>query len=421
MYDVLIIGAGISGLAAADKLSKTQSILILEARNRCGGRIFTKHSKNSSTFIDLGAEFLHGEAKETYKIADLEKLPVYEVSDAHHVLENGKLKPLKDFWEEFIEFIDSYKLSSKDISYAEMVRDATNSEVEFLASSFVEGFDAAERSKVSAKSVIEMKSNMKSGEAMKMTRLTNGYDGIIKHFTKNKSVSEKIRLKHIVTEVKWKKHFAEVTAATPIGKRTFRAKKVLITIPLGVLKAPEGLPGSVKFDPPIPKLQENLQKLEMGHVIKVLLYFEEEFYKHLKDRNFIHLRSQPFQVMWTQSPLLVPVITMWAGGTAAVNLAFYSRKEKYALALACLEKALCVEKKEIMKFLKGAYLHDWSKDPFSRGAYSYIGVGGIDIPQEMAKPIQNTIYFAGEAFSTGEPGTVEGALSSGLAAAERML
>jgi monoamine oxidase len=68
-----------------------------------------------------------------------------------------------------------------------------------------------------------------------------------------------------------------------------------------------------------------------------------------------------------------------------------------------------------------AYVHDWQRDPFARGAYAYVTVGGEGAPDDLARPVDDTIFFAGEATAAdGEIGTVAGALASGVRAARAL-
>jgi monoamine oxidase len=77
---------------------------------------------------------------------------------------------------------------------------------------------------------------------------------------------------------------------------------------------------------------------------------------------------------------------------------------------------------ELRKQITGSFTHDWQVDPFSRGAYSYAGVGGMDAAMKLAEPIANTLYFAGEATNgDGYNGTVHGAIATGVRAAKELL
>jgi len=116
--------------------------------------------------------------------------------------------------------------------------------------------------------------------------------------------------------------------------------------------------------------------------------------------------------MWTMLPARVPLLTAWAGGPRAAELAGGSRDEIIEQALASLQSALGVGP-EMRDELVAGYTHDWLRDLHAQGAYSYITVGGSAAPAELARPLSETLYFAGEAAHPGQSGTVEAALQSG--------
>jgi monoamine oxidase len=89
-------------------------------------------------------------------------------------------------------------------------------------------------------------------------------------------------------------------------------------------------------------------------------------------------------------------------------------------ALASLSRALGVKRPALDERWEGSAWHDWQADPFSRGAYTYVGVGGGTAPRRLARPVQGTLFFAGEATDPDEMGTVAGAIASGQRAARAM-
>jgi monoamine oxidase len=92
------------------------------------------------------------------------------------------------------------------------------------------------------------------------------------------------------------------------------------------------------------------------------------------------------------------------------------------LALRTLATLLHIGSEQLAQLLDAAYFHDWQTDPFSRGAYSYGAVGSDDAQQTLATPVENTLFFAGEATdATGHNGTVHGAIASGRRAAREIL
>src|SRR6185437_300484 len=112
--------------------------------------------------------------------------------------------------------------------------------------------------------------------------------------------------------------------------------------------------------------------------------------------------------------------TAWVGGPRAQRLQAVSRDELIGHALAAVREALDFPA-PLHTELVAAHLHDWGSDPYARGAYSYIGVGGAQAPRLLAEPLGEQLFFAGEAADPAVSGTVEGALQSGRRAAREVL
>ena len=136
----------------------------------------------------------------------------------------------------------------------------------------------------------------------------------------------------------------------------------------------------------------------------------------------MHDPASPFPTWWTMRPLHLPLLTAWAGGPKALALAAKSKHDLQRIAIDSLASLMNTTRNRLTAQVEHFYFHDWAADPFSRGAYSYVTVGGTHARPKLAKPIQNTLYFAGEALdTTGQASTVAGALSSGQRAAQLVL
>src|SRR6266853_706372 len=142
----------------------------------------------------------------------------------------------------------------------------------------------------------------------------------------------------------------------------------------------------------------------------------------MADMSFLFTEDPQFPTWWTTNPLPYPILTGWAAGNHAVALGGQSNDAIVRSAVQALARILGVDDREIHRQMIGAYAHDWQSDPFSRGAYSYTVVGGIDAARALATPVAETLYFAGEATnSDGYNGTVHGAIATGYRAAQEML
>lgn len=204
--------------------------------------------------------------------------------------------------------------------------------------------------------------------------------------------------------------------------------RVLVTLPLGVLQSEN----SVQFQPSLPgEKRVALEKLIMGKVARVTLCFHERFWrdlhgmpdsKSLGDLSFLFSRTDLFPTWWTEMPEEVPMITGWSAARSAESLVGLGKDAVIEKAVEAIGNLLQVGKSEIKSKLRAAYFHDWDTDPFSRGAYSYVGVGGEGCQRTLGEPVANTLFFAGEATDTsGHNGTVHGAIASGQRAAKEIL
>ena len=206
------------------------------------------------------------------------------------------------------------------------------------------------------------------------------------------------------------------------------ATQAILTLPLGVLQQPPHAAGAVRFLPALDLKRAALRGLASGAVIKLLLRFATSFWEELhegryRDASFFHAtHARGMRTFWTPAPARAPLLVAWAGGPRALRLAAgASPADLVRTALASLQ-ALFGKGLDLAGRLESYYYHDWQRDPFARGAYSYVTVGGDDARQALAAPVDNTLFFAGEATDTGnEAGTVTGALASGIRAARELL
>jgi len=112
----------------------------------------------------------------------------------------------------------------------------------------------------------------------------------------------------------------------------------------------------------------------------------------------------------------------WTGGPNAQQFVQKEPDEVMDCALDSLHRIFRIPRKEIDQFLEDSYMHNWSADSFTGGGYSYVAVGGTRAPSQLARPVEGTLFFAGEATNTeGHPGTVHGAIATGLRAARQLI
>jgi monoamine oxidase len=216
-------------------------------------------------------------------------------------------------------------------------------------------------------------------------------------------------------------------ARAPGGATRLTASRVLVTLPLAVLQTAPGEVGAVEFVPALPPRKvAAMKKLEMGRVIRVVLRFRERFWenispvksKTLSEMSFLLSQDEWFPTWWTRMPEKLPIITGWAPFRSAERLSGKSRDFVVEQSLGSLGRLLGLSVQDLAQRLEAAYLHDWQSDPFSRGAYSYGKVGADGAQEELGRPVEDSLFFAGEASDvSGNNGTVHGAIASGRRAA----
>jgi monoamine oxidase len=162
----------------------------------------------------------------------------------------------------------------------------------------------------------------------------------------------------------------------------------------------------------------------MGYAHRIVLQFETAWWmkKNKPAPRFVHGRDEPFPVWWTATPPELPYLTGWAGGPRAVKLSGKSQEELVAFALDSAASVFDVKRRRLEGLLRAAYSHDWTSDPYSRGAYSYGRIGAGSARERLRRPVSNTLFLAGEALADeGHNATVPGALRTGLSTAAELL
>jgi monoamine oxidase len=432
--DVLVLGAGAAGLAAARDLSQAGCrVTVVEARPRIGGRILTLHDPRSPLPLELGAEFIHGEAPETLSVAQAARLMVIELPDLHEIAVSGRFKPMRDFWETVgkmnqdlarriarrgadfpvSEYLDDAKLPA---ARRELLRD------------FVQGFYAAHPERMSARSLAQEAEEMDLLD--KQFRIPNGTDALMQWLRDGFDPDRtEVRLSTVAERVVWKRGTVTVErrGSDGVPLSPLRARACVITLPHAVLKA-----GALRFDPSLPAKERALAGVETGQIFKIVLRFRRAFWedkeflserrgeKHEDGLNFLHARGAEVPTWWTALPARAPLLTGWVGGHAAETLLALEPLERLERTLVALSDVMAVPRRELEEQLDAWSSHDWRADPFARGAYSYIGVDGTGAPRALARPVDDTLYFAGEATNGEQIGTVAGALASGRRAAKEV-
>jgi monoamine oxidase len=424
--DAIVIGAGAAGLAAARGLAgRSVRVVLLEARDRIGGRVWSRPVPRTATPVEMGAEFIHGRGELTMLLLrDAGMAAIDTGGERWTCSEDGELRREDRDLLSVAEIVEAAHALADDESVDRFLRrlegDEATRETATATRAFVEGFDAADPAIASARAIAY---EWRSGVDFAMARPLGGYRRMFDHLRDAcVAAGVQICLSTIVRRISWRRGVVAIDANCCGEPQTIHARAAILTLPIGVLRH-SGDETAVAFDPHLPSAKiEALRSIEMGHVVKVALWFRAAFWERIRngryrDAAFFRCEQQPFPTYWTQLPVRSELVVAWVGGPRAIALSGVAEADLIERALSGFG-ALFDQPELVRKEFEGGLTHDWSHDPFARGAYSYVAVGGGDARAALAAPVDDTLFFAGEATSTdGQSGTVNGALETGERAA----
>lgn len=425
--DVIIIGAGISGLTVARQLCRAgKKVLILEARPRVGGRIYT--FTRSGLLLEGGAEFIHGDLPATFEMLreyDLSPQPIGgEMISVYH----GKVQGQDDFVEHRELLMRHLAGLKEDMTVTAFLDqhfpDEPYAVFKDHIRKFVEGYDSADAARASAFALREELSEPEGDQY----RIEGGYGALLDAILfELRTKDAEVLLSTIVKEIHWSDGKVKVTDAS--GK-THHARQVAVSVPLGVLMDQEG-PAAISFRPRPEAHLAAVQGMGWGRVIKVLVKCKPDLWRDaaIKKRLGGSLDSLGFifsdasmPTWWTHYPGRDEVLTGWLGGPPSAQLRTADDETLTHLALSALGYLLGMTHQEVEAGIEFAEVFNWNADPFALGAYAYKTLKTEEALHVLQLPLLDTLYFAGEALYAGpQMGTVEAAISNAQDVAERML
>lgn len=425
--DTIIVGAGVAGVTAARLLAGAgQRVVVLEARNRIGGRVWTHRDGDHVT--DLGASWIHGirdspvaAAAEAFGMRMVEftvggyqvdSRPIaYYGPDGRRLSEADAARFADDvhlvdrairagvtaagaeasYWDVATAAIDA---QAWDVERSRRVLEYLEHRTEEQYGAWIEdlGAHGLDDDTVDGDEVV----------------FPDGYDRL----PVNIAVGLDVRLEHVVSRVDWSPD--GVVVGTDHG--VFSAERVVVTVPVGVLQSAEFM-----IDPPLPEpITTALEKLPMNAFEKVFLRFDERFW----DEGVYAIRQQGPDARWWHSWYDLtalhgePTLLTFAAGPAAIATRGWSDVQLVESILEQLRRLFGDD----VPAPVGVERTAWQDDPFSHGSYAYMAVGSRTADHDdLAEPIGGVLHLAGEATWTDDPATVPGAMLSGHRAAERVL
>jgi monoamine oxidase len=428
--DVIVVGAGVAGLAAANCLAEAgRGVTLLEARPRLGGRIHTVFDPVFRHPIELGAEFVQGEPPEFLRRIEAWGLELQEVPEWRQRARNGSEQSFPEVEALVDRLLALRSPDLEDVPVAQLIRQRatphfTSDELEAVTA-YLESFHGADLDRFGTAALAENQATQ-TMDGDRVFRVAGGYGELMTRMTARLDSNQtKLRTETMVTRLRWQPGQVDVDARTRGGNVVeFTGSQAILTEPLGTLKAGRGAEGTVLLDPQPAGWEKALASLEMGAAQRITLQFETAWWME-RDRpapSLVRGRNEPFPVWWTTTTPGLPFLTGWAGGPRAKALAGQSHEQLVRLALKSASSIFGYSVEDLESWLRAAYSHDWSTDPFSRGAYSYGGVGAAAARDVLRTPVAGTLFLSGEALAPqGRNATVAGALVSGLQTAAALL
>ncbi|UOF00927.1 flavin monoamine oxidase family protein [Bdellovibrio reynosensis] len=419
--DVIIIGAGAAGLScAANLLEQGKTVLLLEARDRIGGRVY------SDNHFEYGAEFIHGATPEFIEHFEKHALPFIDSNDNSATYQAGKLTEKKDPWKD-IEIIS--KRLKKDREPDQSVTDFLHHH-KFPAKSvnqfkaYVEGFYGADTDLMGERYLaLAEKTEDSKLNKLDTFRPAVPYVKVLSHLLTEKQ-KKRIKFKHVAKTIHWSNSAVQVECLASGRKKVLTASYVVVTVPLGVLVG-EHPKSKIEIIPDIPEIKTQLNVFEMGHVQKMVFKFKTRFWETLTEAAPAFLRADPeyyFPTWWTQNPVRTNYLVAWQGGPKAFEMSRWSADRKITAALTTLAEVTAKNVQFIKDQVLESHNHNWSADPYTLGAYSYTRVQHKKTPHNFSLPFEKRIWVCGEATAKGSAqGTVHGAIEQGKKAALQII
>lgn len=426
------MGAGFAGLACAHALNEGGvPFVVLEAKDRVGGRVRTEYDLVDGHPIEGGAMMVHGSDASVLKWIQefgLTTKKVPEFGGARFFVK-GKLRSSLGFALSGLESLRSAiqtlrrlpkavaRYNGPDITLDEFLeQEHALPTAKKLVGAMYASINAADPEDVSVLGIAEEANARSFGLPWANYQVVEGYGQLAAR--RAATLGDAVHLRTRVGRIEWAKDGVRVTATGPGGPELHEGAAAVVTVSLGVLQAQ-----TIEFDPPLPeRKQRAIAALGFGHADKILLVFDESVRGTVlgKATSIASTAGSWFFFPYHGRKDVPVVLEGFLSGRRALELS--GRPEKEVIDSVVRELEAMVPKADLRAHLVAGRHVDWSADPDVRGGYTFPKVGGgIQQRRILAEPVDDVLFFAGEsAHYAGEYATVHGALDSGERAAREV-
>jgi len=415
----VVVGAGAAGLMAARELARAGArVTILEARSRCGGRIYPLPAQEFGYPAEGGAEFVHGAAPVTRALLREARLSLSPRAGTRWSARTGVLSPAEPSLPHADRFYQALEEVKADLPIAQFLEthfaEPQYDELRRSITRTVEGYDAADPNRFSTLALRDEWTARDDGEH---GRIAQGYGALVEHLASEcRRQGAAIHLGKAVTSIGAAQ--GRIAAHCHDGA-IFEADAAILTVPLPLLS-------EIALPPAARGRAAAATDIGFGNVVKILLRFASAWWadtgnRSLADLSFL-LSNAQVPTWWTQHPAGYPVLTGWFAGPKADRVSSLSEAELVDMGLASLAEIFDLPLDRIRGNLVASRAINWGNDPFARGAYSYATPRTREALSVLRRPDSDAIFFSGEALYAGpDMGTVEAALASGQETAQTIL
>jgi monoamine oxidase len=405
-------------MTARELVRAGKRVTLLEARGRCGGRIYPLPIEEFGYAAEGGAEFVHGAAPVTRALMRAAGLSLQPRAGRRWSTGTGALLPDEPSVAHWDTFYQALAAVTVDLPIADFLDthfgDPKYDRLRRAVTRTVEGYDAADPRRASTLAIRDEWTARDEGQ---QGRLAEGFGALIQYLESEcRRHGATIHLGAAVTAID----------ETPRGLAARRRDGTVVEADAAILTVPPPILSEIALPPAARERAAAAADIGFGNVVKILLCFATKWWaghsgRDLADLSFL-ISDATVPTWWTQYPARHPVLTGWFAGPKAERVSSLTETELVDMGLASVAEIFDLPPEFLRRDLVASRAINWGTDPFARGAYSYATPKTRKAQIALGKPGGRGIFFSGEALYRGpDMGTVEAALASGLEAARANL